>query len=175
MRSSRDVVDSWIDAANRQDVETLLALSDPDIESVGPRASARGHQVLRDWLARAGAALQTRRTFARGSTVVLAQRVVWRAPGSGEVVGEADVASVFLVDGEQVVRYARHDELAVALKEAGLDEWDGVPTLACPRGDAARARRGHLSAIIDRSARRSVAGSSEPGRRAAGGTTPWSA
>src|SRR3954465_4577561 len=165
MRSSRDVVDSWIDAANRQDVETLLALSDPDIESVGPRASARGHQVLRDWLARAGAALQTRRTFARGSTVVLAQRVVWRAPGSGEVVGEADVASAFLVDGERVARYARHDELAVALKEAGLDESDEVPTLAVPGAEADPARRGHLSAIVDRSARRPVAKPSWLGRQ----------
>lgn len=127
MESSRDIVRRWLDAANRQDVETLLALSDPDIEIVGPRGSARGHQFLRDWLARAGLNLETRRAFARGDSIVLAQRGVWRAPESGAIVGEADVASVFRVSGGRVVRYARHDELAVALRDAAMDESDEVP------------------------------------------------
>src|SRR5262245_997116 len=127
MRSTSDVVNLWLDAVNQQDVEALIALSDPDIEVIGPRGSARGHQILRDWPARAGLALRTRRAFARGDAVVLAQRGVWRAPESGEIVGEADVASAFRVAGERVVRYSRHDELTVALKVAGLDESDELP------------------------------------------------
>ena len=75
-----DVVRRWLDAANRQDVDALLALSDPDIEVVGPRGSARGHQALREWLARAGLALETRRAFSRADVVVLAQHGVWRSP-----------------------------------------------------------------------------------------------
>lgn len=127
MRSSSEVVKHWVEAANRQDVGALLALSDPDIEVIGPRGSARGHQTLREWLARAELGLETRRTFRRGDVVVLAQHGVWRSPQSGEVVGEADVASSFRVVGERVVRYARHNDLVVALQEAGLGASDEMP------------------------------------------------
>src|SRR5262249_9931828 len=121
-----DVVRRWLDAANRQDADALLALSDPDIEVVGPRGSARGHQALREWLARAGLAVETRRAFSRGDVVVLAQHGVWRSPASGEVVGAADMASSFWLGGGRVVRYARYDDLAVALKQAGLELSDEV-------------------------------------------------
>jgi hypothetical protein len=69
-----NVLAAWQDAANRQDVEQLLALSDPKIEIVGPRGVARGHQVLTEWLSRAGLTLETFRTFAKDGVVVMAQR-----------------------------------------------------------------------------------------------------
>ncbi len=118
------IVQAWQDAANAQDVDRLLALSDPAIEVIGPRGSGRGHQLLRDWLGCAGLRLATRRVFARGDAVVLAQHGVWRSVETGEVTGEADLASRFRVAGRRVVQFARHDSLDAALAEAGLDHSD---------------------------------------------------
>ncbi len=114
------IVQAWQDAANARDVARLLDLSDPDIEVIGPRGSGCGHQLLRDWLGRAGLSLETRRVFVRGDAVVLAQHGVWRSVETGEVTGEADLASRFRVDGRRVVQFARHDSLDAALAEAGL-------------------------------------------------------
>ncbi|HEX5506244.1 MAG TPA: nuclear transport factor 2 family protein [Thermomicrobiales bacterium] len=114
------LVRDWQDAANRGDAARLLALSDPAIEVAGPRGASRGHDVLRAWLDRAGLRLTTRRAFARGDAVVLAQRGVWRDPQTGAVTGERDLASAFRVAGGRVARVARHDDLAAALADAGL-------------------------------------------------------
>lgn len=119
-------VQAWLAAANGQDVERLLELSDPNIEIAGPRGTGHGHQLLREWLRRAGAQLVTQRTFTRDQTVVVAQHGVWRSPETGEVIGEADVASLFRVDGGHVVHYARYDQLDEALAKAGLDRSDEV-------------------------------------------------
>ena len=118
------VVRDWIDAANRQDTDALLALSDPDVEIVGPRGSVRGAAVLRDWLARAGLTLKTKRAFARGGAVVVEQRGVWRSAETGGEASEADVASRFEVEGGRVVAYERFDDLGAALAAAGLGEAD---------------------------------------------------
>jgi hypothetical protein len=115
---------SWIAAANQRDVEGLVRLSDPDIDIVGPRGSVRGTAILRDWLSRAGLTLESRRTFVRGGTVVVEQHGVWRSPDTGEVVGAADVASRFSVEGARVVAYERLDNLDAALSAAGLTASD---------------------------------------------------
>ncbi|MDQ2805890.1 MAG: nuclear transport factor 2 family protein [Chloroflexota bacterium] len=118
------VVLAWQEAANRQDAERLLALSDPQIEIVGPRGSGYGHELLRAWLGRAGLELTTLRVFARGSVVVLAQHGIWRAAETGVVIGEADLASQYRVVAGQVVQFARHDHLDKALAAAGLSPRD---------------------------------------------------
>ena len=59
------VVMAWQQAANASDIDRLLALSGPEIEIVGPRGSGRGHQLLRDWLARAGQRRGRRRSRCR--------------------------------------------------------------------------------------------------------------
>jgi SnoaL-like protein len=114
------LVQAWQEAANGQDVDRLFELSDPNIEMVGPHGSSFGHQVLRDWLARAGLSLQTLGTLVDGNTVVVEQRGVWRSLETGEVTGEKIVASVFHVDDRHVVRFARYDNLDAALEAAGL-------------------------------------------------------
>jgi hypothetical protein len=118
------LVRAWQGAANRQDSDRLVELSAPEIEIVGPRGSARGHQVLRDWLGRAGLTLTTHRVFARSTIVVAAQHGVWRSAETGEVIGEADLATCFQVDGQHIARVARYDDLAAALAAAGLDDGD---------------------------------------------------
>jgi hypothetical protein len=126
MKSPFEIAEAWQQAANNQDSERLLALSDPNIEVVGPRGSGYGHQLLRDWLGRAGLTLTTLRTFARGNSVVLAQHAIWRSSATGAVTGERDLASHFDVDGEHVARFGRYDSLAEALAAAGLNHADAI-------------------------------------------------
>lgn len=120
------VVRAWQEAVNARDADRVLALSAPDVEVVGPRGSGYGHDLLRQWLERAGVTLETRRAFARGDTVVVAQHGVWRSAETGGEPSGADVASRFRVADGRVVQYARHDTLGAALAEAGLGDEDEV-------------------------------------------------
>lgn len=117
-------VAAWQEAANRQDVAAVLACSAPDIVIVGPRGEARGHAVLEAWLTRAGLTLTTRQIYVRGDSVVADQHGVWRAPGTNEVIGEADLATWFRVAEGRVSFLARYDQLAEALAAAGMSESD---------------------------------------------------
>lgn len=126
MERAFEIAEAWQQAANDQDSEHLLALSDPNIEVVGPRGSGFGHQLLRDWLSRAGLSLTTLRAFGRDNTVVLAQHAVWRSIETGAVTGERDLASRFDVDGGRIVRFARYDSLDEALAAAGLTVADEI-------------------------------------------------
>lgn len=119
-RTPVEIVSQWIEAANSQDIERLIQLSDPNIEISGPRGSGAGHKLLRKWLARAGLTLQTTHTFASGSAVVLEQRGVWRSPESGAVTGEQALASAFRTDERRVVWFGRYDDLASAFAATGL-------------------------------------------------------
>lgn len=120
--TSLRVAQAWQDAANAQDIPRLLELSAPNIEIIGPRGSGFGHQLLMEWLARAGLTLTTQRAFARGEMVALEQSGVWRDLATGEVRGERTLASTFRVnDQQQVAAFARYDSLAEAgLAAAGL-------------------------------------------------------
>jgi hypothetical protein len=101
----------------------LLDWSDPKIEIVGPRGSAFGHDVLRQWLERAGLSLSPLRSFQRDQTVIVAQHAEWHSVES-EIVGQADVASVFRIGNGKVLFYARFDSLEEALQDGGLTEDD---------------------------------------------------
>lgn len=120
------IVQAWQDAANRQDVERLVALSDSNIEVIGPRGSGFGHQLLRDWLGRAGLSLTTQRAFIRDNIVVVAQHGIWRSLETGAITGAADLASRFHVEEQRISQFARYDTLDQALAEAGLSEADEV-------------------------------------------------
>src|SRR5689334_18680914 len=120
------IVQAWQDAVNRQDRDRLAELSDQNIEIIGPRGSAYGHQVLRDWLQRAGLTLETQRIFARDGVVVVAQHGVWQSVATGGVPSDTEVASIFRVNGGRVVQYARFDTVHEALTKAGLTEADEI-------------------------------------------------
>lgn len=120
MQSTLATVQSWQDAVNSQNADALIELSDANIEIVGPRGSAYGHEILLDWLKRAGLRLTTTRVFVRNDTVVLAQHGVWRSTENQEIVGEADVASEVRVKNQKVAKVARYDTLDEALTKAGL-------------------------------------------------------
>jgi hypothetical protein len=120
------IVQAWEEAANHQNIDRLIELSAPDIEIIGPRGAAQGHQVLRDWLGRAGLTLKTFRSFGRNKTIVLAQHGSWRSVETGEVMGEQNLATCFHVNDRQVIQVARYDSLDLALAEAGLDGSDEI-------------------------------------------------
>lgn len=117
-------VRSWQKAANEQDLSTVLAYSAPNITIVGPRGVAEGHEVLRAWLGRAGLTLTTQQLYVGGDSVVAAQRGVWRSLETGQVTGEADVATWFRVADGRVAHLARYDQLDDALEAAGLSAAD---------------------------------------------------
>ncbi len=94
------IVLAWQEAVNQKDAERLLALSDPNIEIVGPRGSANGHSILRDWLRRAGLSMESQRLYANGETVVVAGHGVWRSVETGDLIGEAEIASHFQVKNQ---------------------------------------------------------------------------
>jgi hypothetical protein len=121
------IVLAWQEAVNQKDAQQLLALSDPNIEIVGPRGSAYGHEILEQWLERAGLSMAAYRCFANGNTVVVAQHGVWRNVETDEVMGEADIASRFRVKGEQITCYARYNSLTDALNAAHLTDADEQP------------------------------------------------
>jgi hypothetical protein len=70
--------------------------------------------------------LQTLLWFARGSSVMLEQRGVWRAMETGAITGDNLLASAFEVSGERVTTFARFDALDGALRIAGLQPSDEI-------------------------------------------------
>src|SRR4051812_39543738 len=100
-------VQAWQQAASKPDIEHLIELSDPNIEIVGPRGSGFGHQLLRDWIARAGLQMTTLRAFVRDSLVVVEQQAVWHNVETGEKVSESVIASQFRVEKNRVIQFAR--------------------------------------------------------------------
>jgi hypothetical protein len=125
-QAALDVVQTWLNALNNRNDEDVIRSSDPDIEIVGPRGSGFGHQLLQDWLNQAHMSLESLCTFARDDRVVVAQHAVWRSVESGDVIGEADVASQFRVKGGRVTQYARYDSLDEALEAARLNDADEI-------------------------------------------------
>jgi hypothetical protein len=128
-RDPFEVVRAWHEAVNRGDANALVALSDEDIEVGGPRGSARGHVILRDWLDRAGIQLEPRRWFASPPDLVVEQVATWRG-SDGAVTNPQIIASSFTVDGGKVMRTIRYGSLEEALAATGLALVDEVPSAA---------------------------------------------
>jgi hypothetical protein len=121
-----EAVLAWHEALNAGDSERLAALSHPEVEVGGPRGSARGRQVLEDWVGRANVRLEPLRSFQNGRTVVVEEAATWRDARTGETTGEATVATIFALDGGLVAGIVRHDGLEDALRSAGLDGSDEI-------------------------------------------------
>ncbi|HSU16912.1 nuclear transport factor 2 family protein [Longimicrobium sp.] len=124
--STVDTVHAWITAVNAGDADAAVVVTSPDVAIVGPRGTARGHAVLRAWLAHAGATFATRAVYVHGDCVVVAQHGVWRDAETGAVKGEADVATRFRVEAGRVAEMERYGDLPAALAAAGLSEADAA-------------------------------------------------
>ena len=126
-QGSLAVAAGWLSAVNHQDTARIVDLSAEDIEIIGPRGSARGRQVLAGWLARAGFAASNLRWFCGADgNVVVEQDARWSDPATKAEPGRARVASRFVIRGETVAAYQRHDTLDAALSAAGLTAADEV-------------------------------------------------
>lgn len=97
------VVEAWQNAASAKDVERLIAVSAPTIEVVGPRGVATGHAILREWIARAGLQLHSRKAFVRGDVAVVEQDAVWHSVETGEKQSASVIASVFHVEKDRSI------------------------------------------------------------------------
>lgn len=127
MMTPTAIVLRWQEAVNQRDEERLVALSDPYIEIVGPRGSAFGHDIVREWLNRAGLRMTAYRLFVRGDRVVVAQHALWHSIATGETIGQAEIASYIRVANQKVLYFARCDHLDEALQAAGLSSADEQP------------------------------------------------
>ncbi len=128
-RDRFEVVRAWHEAVNRGNADALVALCHNDIEVGGPRGSARGSTVLRDWLGRAGIQLEPRRWFASPGELVVEQVASWRGP-DGAVTNPEIVAASFRVEDGQVSRTIRYGSLPEALVASGLTLLDEAPSTA---------------------------------------------
>ncbi len=128
-RDRFEVVRSWHEAVNRGDADALIALCDDDIEVGGPRGSARGRAILRDWLERAGIQLEPRRWFVSPTELVVEQVATWRVP-DGAVTDPQIIASSFTVEDGRVMRTVRFGSLEEALAATGLTLADEVLSAA---------------------------------------------
>jgi len=121
------VVERWLDAVNRADLPTLLALTDDDLELVGPRGRGRGKELLEQWLARAGFRAEPVRWFCGANEQVVVEQIAqWSAPDASGASPPKRVSSSFTVRDERVARFQRFDELALALRAAGMGVEDEV-------------------------------------------------
>ena len=128
-RDRFEVVRAWHEAVNRGDADALVALCDDDIEVGGPRGSARGCAIVRDWHERAGIQLERRRWFASPAELVVEQVATWRGP-DGAVTDSQIIASSFTVEDGRVMRTIRYGSLEEALAATGLALVDEVPSAA---------------------------------------------
>jgi hypothetical protein len=120
------IVDGWHRALATGDADAVLGLSAPDVVVSGPRGSAQGHGVLREWVGASGASLEPLRWFCgAGGDVVVAQRASWR-DGAGGATVPLQLATRFVVSEGRIARIERHGALADALLAAGLTGADEV-------------------------------------------------
>jgi hypothetical protein len=90
-------------------------LSTPDIEVGGPRGSASGAEVLRDWAERAHIQMAPgRQEWRADGSLAVEQTARWLAE-SGELTEAQTVASAFRVVNGRVASVIRYPDLEAAL------------------------------------------------------------
>ena len=115
-------IKAWHENLNSGDADRVVALSQPNVEVGGPREASLGVGLLREWVGRANIRLEPRRVFHKVDTVVVEQRAEWRSADAGQATGSQTVASLFVVQENQIAKVLRYDDLASALSAANLDE-----------------------------------------------------
>ena len=118
------VVGAWHAALNGGDVQALVRLSDRAITVGGPRGTASGTQLLREWVERAKVRLEPRRIVPRGEAVVVEQEATWEDADPDDP--PAVVASVFVVRNGRVASVVRFDDLQTALWALAEDGGAGL-------------------------------------------------
>jgi hypothetical protein len=120
MSTASELVRQWHEALNQGDLATVMNLVHDDVVVGGPRGTASGAALVREWFGRANVRLYPLIYFANGQTVVVEQNGEWLDPASGEVTGQQRVSTHFVVAEGLITHIARYDQLEDALSEAGL-------------------------------------------------------
>jgi hypothetical protein len=115
---------AWLRAVDSRDRKGMLDLTHPDIEMAGPHGVSKGEETLGIWFRRVIMNVELRRAFEKGRRALVLHHIRWVNPNDGTLVGEAEAASVFDVDGGLVARYERDDDPAGALARHGFAEAD---------------------------------------------------
>lgn len=124
MRATVEVVREWHETLNQGDLDKLASLVHLDVVISGPRGTVSGVAVLREWFERANIKLHPITYFGREAVVVVEEDGEWMDPTNGEVIGRQHVATLFEVVEGLITRIVRHDQLEVALSDAGLTASD---------------------------------------------------
>jgi hypothetical protein len=117
---------AWLDAVDRRDRDTLMALSDPQIEIIGPRGTNIGRDTLGIWFDRVALKVRPEAAYGAGDRVIVLHQAEWHDPGDGSLVGEADAASIFRVAAGRVSAYERDDDRDGILERHGFGEADAL-------------------------------------------------
>ncbi len=126
----RDVLDAW----NRQDIQAMLALADPEIEYVNAPAAVepgtrRGHEglvavVRAQWESLPGGRQEIDRLHDRGDEVISVGSVSRLMPGSDARISNPILLSWRIGDGKvtRIEMLATGPQFRAALEAAGLRE-----------------------------------------------------
>jgi ketosteroid isomerase-like protein len=129
-----EIVHRLMDAWNRQDIEAMLALADPQIEYVNAPAAVepgtrRGHDELAavartQWESLPGAHQEIDRLHDRGDEIISVGRVSRLMPGSDARLGNPILLSWKIRDGRitRIEVLGAGPEFHKALETAGLSE-----------------------------------------------------
>lgn len=121
------IVMDWLHAANRADADTAVALVDADVEVTGARGTARGQNLVREWLGRAHLSMKPERFFQREGEIVAAVLAEWHDAPGGNVTQTAATHFRFSVNADgKITRIIREDDHAKALADAGLTDADAI-------------------------------------------------
>ncbi len=113
------------DFVNSGDTERLANLVTDDVEIGGPQGSARGRDVLINWVGRTGIRLEPTDWYQRDGTVIVGQQARW-PDDTGTLGDPIAVATVFAVSGGWIGLIARYADLAEAFAATGLSEHDEI-------------------------------------------------
>ena len=109
--ASVELVEQFVDAFNRRDLDRLLQLCHPEIELASPNGDTlRGHEGATRWAAKqwngnTPAEVETDLIEEDGSGVVHHGRLIFRWRETGEVAVSVPVRAVFTLDADRIARW----------------------------------------------------------------------
>ncbi len=121
MENIIETADEWTERVNARDIAGVLAISDHNIEIIGPAGSGIGHNTLMQWVEDSHIHLITQTRYAKGDKVVFEQ-VETRDGERGEVT----VFTYLEIKHGKVCELARYDTLDDAFGSSGLSEEDKI-------------------------------------------------
>jgi ketosteroid isomerase-like protein len=139
-----EIVRRWNVAYNDRDFETLLELTDPDLEFrsvfVGVESVFRGHDGLREYFdgiesAYARFQIPPERFFDAGAAVLVKCRIEWRGRESG-AEGTMPMAVAAWLKAGRIFHLESYPNLSEGFEAVGLSEQDAAQAASPPPAKA---------------------------------------